>query len=159
MGQTSVAVAPNALAMLEQWAPLVALKANAFAYPILEVVHLVAIAIVFGTLWIVDLRLLGLMRPLDPQVLARNVLPWTLLGFVLALFAGLTMFVMRISDLITNPMFIAKICLIFAAGTNAALLHARGPLDPASSATRFQAFVSKLIWMAVIFCGRWIAYI
>ncbi len=150
---------PNALALLEQWAPLVALKANAFAYPILEVVHLVAIAIVFGTLWIVDLRLLGLMRPLDAQVLAKNVLPWTLLGFLLALFAGLTMFLMRISDLIANPMFIAKICLIFAAGTNAAVLHARGPLDPLHPATRLQALLSIMIWIAVIFCGRWIAYI
>lgn len=158
MSQTA-AVATNALVLLEQWAPLVALKANAFAYPILEVVHLVAIAIVFGTLWIVDLRLLGLMRPLDAQVLAKHVLPWTLLGFLLALFAGLTMFVMRISDLIANPMFIAKICLIFTAGTNAALLHARGPLDPGNSVTRFQALLSILIWISVIFCGRWIAYI
>ncbi len=159
MSESAAAVMPNALALLEQWAPLVALKANAFAYPILEVVHLVAIAIVFGTIWIVDLRLLGLMRPLNPQVLAKHVLPWTLLGFLLALCAGLTMFVMRIQDLIANPMFISKICLIFAAGTNAALLHARGPLDPASAATRFQALLSILIWMAVIFCGRWIAYI
>jgi hypothetical protein len=147
------------MSLLEQWAPIVALKANAYAYPVLEVIHIVALAIVFGTLWIVDLRLMGAMRKLDAGELAKSVLPWTLAGFLFAAASGLTMFMMRVGDLINNPMFIAKICLLFAAGANAAVLHARGPLDAGNRVTRAQAFVSILIWVAVIFCGRWIAYI
>ncbi len=150
---------PNALALLELWPPLVALKASTYVYPILEVMHIAAIGIVFGSMWIVDLRLMGLMARLDVSVLAKSVLPWTLAGFLLALLTGLTMFVMRISDLINNPMFIAKISLLFVAGTNAAILHARGALDATNRITRFQALFSLLIWFAVIFCGRWIAYI
>ncbi len=150
---------PNALVLLEQWAPLVALKANAFAYPVLEVLHIAAIGIVFGTMWIVDLRLMGLMARLDVNDLAKSVLPWTLFGFLLAMLTGLTMFVTQIGALIANPMFIAKISLLFVAGTNAAILHARGALDPANLVTRFQALFSLVIWIAVIFCGRWIAYV
>jgi UPF0716 family protein affecting phage T7 exclusion len=63
---------------LAQWAPIAALKANAFAYPLLEIAHIVAIAIVFGTLWIVDLRILGRMQALPLHRLAGSVLPWTL---------------------------------------------------------------------------------
>ncbi len=150
---------PNALVLLEQWAPLVALKANAYAYPVLEVLHIAAIGIVFGTMWIVDLRLMGLMARLDVNDLAKSVLPWTLFGFLLAMLTGLTMFVTQIGALINNPMFIAKISLLFVAGTNAAILHARGPLDADNRLTRFQAILSLLIWIAVIFCGRWIAYV
>jgi uncharacterized membrane protein len=149
----------NALARLEAWAPIAALKANVYAYPVFEVIHLVGIGTVFGTILIVDLRLIGLMRQLDANTLAKAVIPWTLIGFLLAIVTGLTMFTMRISEMIANPMFIAKICLLFAAGTNAAVLHARGAIDTASVATKSQAILSILIWIAVIFCGRWIAYV
>ncbi len=147
---------------LDHWAPIVWLKTNVYAYPMLEVMHIVAIALVFGTLWIVDLRLLlriNALNKLDAQSLAKALLPWTIVGFLLAAMTGLTMFVSRIGDLIANTAFIIKICLLFAAGTNAAILHARGPLDATSVWTRLQAGLSILIWLAVITCGRWIAYV
>jgi hypothetical protein len=147
------------LARLEAWGPIAALKSSLYAYPLLEVVHLIALATLFGTIFVVDMRILGRMRALDLAPLTRTLLPWTVAGFALALLTGLTMFVMRISDLIANPMFIAKMCLLFAAGANAGVLHARGPIDENSAITRGQAFLSILIWVAVIFCGRWIAYI
>jgi hypothetical protein len=149
----------NIIARLEAWAPIAALKANAFAYPVLEVVHIVAIGLVFGSIFIVDIAILGFMRRLPVTAVAASILPWTLLGFALAVVTGLTMFVMRASEFISNPMFIAKICLLFAAGTNAAVLHARGAIDENSFITKTQALLSILIWIAVIFCGRWIAYV
>lgn len=155
----SATYAAATLGRLEAWAPIAALKSNLYAYPLLEVVHLVALATLFGTILVVDLRILGRLRALDLGALVRGLLPWTIAGFALALLTGLTMFVMRISDLIANPMFIAKMCLLFAAGTNAGILHARGPINKNSGITRGQAFLSILIWIAVIFCGRWIAYI
>jgi hypothetical protein len=144
---------------LNHWAPIVWLKTNPYAYPTLEATHIVAIALVFGTLWVVDVRILGGLRTLDMHALTRGVLPWTLIGFALAAITGLTMFVSRVGELVGNPMFIAKICLLFAAGTNAAILHSRGNIDPASTATRAQALLSIAIWIAVIFCGRWIAHV
>jgi hypothetical protein len=150
------------LQALNHWAPIVWLKTNVYAYPTLEVVHIVGIALLFGTLWVVDLRLLlriSALEKLDAQVLAKALLPWTIAGFLLAAMTGLTMFVSRVGDLISNPAFIIKMCLLFAAGTNAAILHARGPLDAKSIATRTQAGLSILIWLAVITCGRWIAYV
>jgi hypothetical protein len=150
------------LQALNQWAPIVWLKTNVYAYPTLEVMHIIGIAMVFGTLWIVDLRLLlriNALDKLDAQLLAKALLPWTIVGFLLAAMTGLTMFVSRIGDLISNIAFIIKICLLFAAGTNAAALHARGPLDAENVITRIQAGLSILIWMMVITCGRWIAYV
>lgn len=150
---------PTTLDALNQWAPIIWLKTNAYAYPTLETVHLIAIALVFGTVVIVDLRLLGVIRAIDARLLAKTLLPWTLAGFALALLTGLTMFTSRIGDFISNPAFILKMCLLFAAGANAAVLHARGALDDGNTITKTQAALSVVIWIAIIFCGRWIAYV
>jgi hypothetical protein len=146
------------LAALSQWAPIVWLKTAPAVYPILEIGHIVGIALVFGTLWIVDLRILGRMQMFDINQLAKQILPWTIAGFSLAAMTGLIMFVTRIGDLINNPAFVLKICLLFAAGANAAVLHARGAINCESLPTCAQAVLSILIWLAVIACGRWIAY-
>jgi hypothetical protein len=69
------------------------------------------------------------------------------------------MFAMRASDLISNGAFLVKMLLLFAAGTNAAILHSRGPIDERSGATRIQAVLSVAIWVCVIAAGRWIAYV
>ena len=150
---------PTTLDALNLWAPIVWLKTNAYAYPTLETMHLIAIALVFGTVVIVDLRLLGVIRAIDARLLAKTLLPWTLAGFALALLTGLTMFTSRIGDFISNPVFITKMCLLFAAGTNAAVLRARGTLDEESLITKAQAALSIAMWIAIIFCGRWIAYV
>jgi hypothetical protein len=99
------------------------------------------------------------LRGLDPRQLARRVLPWTLAGFLLAAASGLTMFATNVADLIANPAFVLKMGLLFAAGTNAAILHARGAIDATQGTTRLQAGLSILIWIGVIACGRWIAYV
>ncbi|MEZ5635676.1 MAG: DUF6644 family protein [Burkholderiaceae bacterium] len=150
---------PAVLDALHHWAPIVWLRVHPYAYPTLETIHIVGLALVFGTLWVVDLAILGGLRGLDPRQLARRVLPWTLAGFLLAAASGLTMFATNVADLIANPAFVLKMGLLFAAGTNAAVLHARGAIDAAQGTTRLQAGLSILIWIAVIACGRWIAYV
>ena len=159
MMNPTVPVPVNALEALNHSAPIIWLKTNPYAYPALEIAHIIGIALVFGTLWVIDMRILGLMRPFDVNQLAKHVIPWTIAGFLLVAISGLTMFVSRAGDLINNPAFIAKMCLIFAAGTNAAMLHARGAIDATNVMTKAQALLSIMIWIAAIACGRWIAYV
>jgi hypothetical protein len=45
------------------------------------------------------------------------------------------------------------------AGLNAASFHARGSLDRLDRTARLQTVVSLGLWLAVIICGRWIAYL
>ncbi len=149
----------NTLEALSLWAPIVWLKTNAYVYPSLEILHIIGIALVFGTLWIVDMRLLGLMRVFDVNQLAKHVIPWTLAGFLLVAVTGLILFATRAGELINNSAFTLKIYLIIAAGTNAAVLHARGTIDANTVLTKVQAVLSILIWVAVVACGRWIAYV
>lgn len=159
MNPSPATAVPAALDALNHWAPIVWLRVDPYAYPALETLHIIGLALVFGTVWVVDLAIMGWLRGLEVRQLARRVLPWTLIGFLLAATTGLTMFATNVGDLIANPAFVLKMGLLFAAGTNAAVLHARGAIDASLRTTRLQAGLSILIWVAVIACGRWIAYV
>ncbi len=115
------------------------IRTSPWAYPSLEVVHLVGLGLVFGTLWLVELRLLGIGRRLDVGALAATALPWNLVGFALSVVSGLLLFASRAGELIANRAFLLKMGLIALAGINAALLHTRGALDPQRPGTRLQA--------------------
>ena len=153
----TMATVATALGALENSALAIWLRTS-LAYPVLEIVHIVGLATLFGSLLIVELSLLSVIRQVEVVALARRVLPWTLIGFVLVTGTGLCMFFARAVELIANPVFLIKMLLIMTAGLNAAWLHSRGPLDALSMQTRVQAGLSLVLWLTVIGCGRWIAY-
>jgi apolipoprotein N-acyltransferase len=80
-------------------------------------------------------------------------------GFSLAALSGLLMFVSQANELISNRAFVSKMGLLTLAACNAAWFHGRGSLVKLDGVARFQVVLSTLIWLAVITCGRWIAYI
>lgn len=135
------------------------LASHPWAYPALEAAHVLGIAALFGGLLVFELRLLGLARALDLAALGRLVLPLALAGFALCALTGLLMFATQPQELLANPAFRLKLLLLMLAGANAAWFHGRGGLARADRAARAQGLLSLGIWVAVIICGRWIAYL
>ncbi len=135
-------------------------------YPSVEIVHIVGIAILFGSIAVLDLRLLGLSRSVSARRLAAHVLPWTAGAFVLIVPSGLMMFSAHASDFIASGVFPLKMGLILLAGVNAAVFHMGvfrtvqawdvGAAPPA--AARAAAALSLAAWVGVIACGRLLAY-
>ncbi len=138
--------------------PFAWIGTHAFAYPLLEVLHIIGIAMLLGSLLLVELRVWGFGAALPIEPLARLALPLTLAGFALAATTGLLMFASQPGDLIANRVFVIKMGLVMLAGLNAASFHARGGLQRSDRMARFQTLLSVGIWLTVIFCGRWIAY-
>ncbi len=130
-----------------------------WAYPALEVVHLVGIALLLGNLLLLELRLWGLAPALPLAALARAALPLVALGFGLCAASGLLMFGSQPQELLANRAFSWKLGLLMLAGTNAVLFHARGGLQRADGWARAQTVLSLGIWLAVIIAGRSIAYV
>jgi hypothetical protein len=79
-------------------------------------------------------------------------------GFCLAGAAGLAMFISQPAELLANRAFVIKMSLLMVAGLNAAAFHARGGLARLDRVARAQTLLSLGLWLAVIICGRWIAY-
>ena len=135
-------------------------------YPSVETVHLVGIGLLFGSIAVLDLRLLGLSRGIPVRRLAAHVLPWTAASFLLIVPSGLMMFSAHASDFVASGIFPLKMGLILLAGVNAAVFHMGvfrtvqawdvGAAPPV--AARAAAALSLAAWIGVIACGRLLAY-
>ena len=132
---------------------------HAWAYPALEVVHIVGIALLLGNLVLLEWRVWGGAPALPLPALARAALPLVAAGFGLCAASGLLMFASQPAELLGNRAFTLKMGLLVAAGTNAVLFHARGGLHRCDRGARAQTALSLGIWLAVIMLGRAIAYV
>lgn len=134
------------------------LQGHPWAYPALEMVHIAGIALLLGNLVALELRVFGWGAALPVGPLARLSLTLALGGFALAATSGLLMFATQPAELLANRAFTLKMLLLFLAGCNAAWFHARGSLQRLDGPARVSMLLSTLVWLAVIACGRWIAY-
>ncbi|MBT2321144.1 hypothetical protein J7E62_02065 [Variovorax paradoxus] len=135
-----------------------ALQSHSWAYPALEAVHIIGIALLLGNLVALELRVFGRAAALPMQPMARLSLSIALGGFTLAAASGSLMFATQPAELLANRAFVIKMGLLLTAGFNAGWFHARGSLRKLDALARVQMLLSTAIWLAVVFCGRWIAY-
>ena len=138
---------------------LTALGAHPWAYPMLEVVHLIGVALILGNLVLLEMRVFGWASTLPIEPLARLSLGLVGMGFGMAVVTGLLMFGTQPGELLANRVFTVKMALIMLAGCNAGWFHARRSLQLQDTTARVSMLLSMVIWILVITCGRWIAYV
>ncbi|MBP2290862.1 DUF6644 family protein [Azospirillum rugosum] len=145
-----------------------AMRQSVWLYPLVEVLHILGFALLVGSILAFDLRLLGVRAPLLPaEALARLLLPVAVTGFALAVPTGLLLFTTEATSLVRNGMFLAKMALLALALVNIVLFHkgagrrmaAWGVADRPPPAARFAGAASLGLWVAVLVCGRLIAYV
>ena len=137
-------------------------------FPLLESIHVIAIALVVGSIATVDLRLLGLAAVRYPvSQIVRKLIPWTWAAFVVAAITGFGMFVARASAYVENPAFQIKFMLLPLAFLNMAYFQFRtfrgvDDWDTARempTAARAAGVASLLLWAGIVFAGRWIGHL
>lgn len=138
------------------WATL---GSHPWAYPMLEVGHLLGVSLLLGNLFLLELRVFGVAPALPVPALARLSLSVALAGFALAAATGLLMFATQAGELLANRVFTAKMLLLLLAACNAGWFHGRRSLDRLDATARALMLLSSLIWLLVLTCGRWIAYL
>lgn len=153
-------------ALLEASAPAQALRASLWLYPLVSTVHVVGIALLFGGIAGLDLRLIGAWRGVPVDALARVLVPVAATGVLLAVSSGLLLFITRAPDYVNEPLFAIKLALIGAALANALALRLsrhwqrrqalRADMSP--RAWRVAGVLSLLLWLGVITAGRLIGY-
>lgn len=136
-----------------------ALKSHAWAYPVLEIVHILGIALLLGNLMLIEMRVFGKGATLQAKELARLSLSIALTGFCVAAASGLLMFASQAAELLTNRAFTLKMLLLCLAACNAAWFHGRDSLARLDAMAKLQMLASSALWIAIVACGRWIAYL
>jgi hypothetical protein len=143
------------------------MRDNVLAMPYVEAAHVLFIAIVFGSILVVDLRLLGL-RDAGRAItrMSGEMLKLTWSAFGCAVVTGVLMFAANATTYWFNTAFRLKMLAILAAGLNMVVFQFvtyrgvagwdRATLTP--RAARTAGALSILIWTTVIFLGRWIGF-
>ena len=136
-------------------------------YPTLETLHVLAITTVFGSILMVDLRILGFAgRRYTVSALSAEILPYTWTAFAFAVLTGFLLFIARASDYYINFQFRMKALFLLLAGLNMIVFHlgqyrsvARWDGQwPPPAAARVSAGLSIVFWISVVIFGRWIGF-
>ncbi|SMH30818.1 hypothetical protein [Azospirillum agricola] len=142
------------------------LRQSLWLYPLVEVAHILGFALLVGSIVAFDFRLMGARAFLPAAGLSRLLLPVAVTGFALAVPTGVLLFVTEATSLWRNPAFLAKMALLLLALANIAAFHRGAGRDIAawgggrpSPAARFAGAASLVLWIAVLTCGRLIAYV
>ena len=138
-----------------------------WAFTTIEVIHLIAIAAVLGSIAVVDLRLLGLASTRRPFTeLAREILPYTWAAFVIAAITGSLLFISQATQYFITPTFWGKMAIMAVAGINMVIFEfitVRGVKEwdvkpnlplPALLA----GGISLACWALVFVFGRWTGF-
>ena len=137
------------------------------AVAIINAFHVISIVTVFGTIFIVDLRLLGYPNVKRSFLrMHHELLRWTWGAFGIAAISGVLLFMVNAVTYHRNTAFWLKMATIVIAGINMLvfeLITARsapswdkGVMPP--NAARLAGALSIVLWVAVIVFGRWIGF-
>lgn len=143
------------------------IRQSLYLFPLIESFHVLGLTMVFGTIGIVDLRLLGLAsRRRSFRRIASDVLKWTWAAFALTVFTGFLMFITNANVYYHNFYFRSKMALLLVAGINMLVFEltvgrsvhrweseAKAPLGG-----RAAAALSLILWITIIFLGRWTGF-
>ena len=132
-----------------------------WVFPALEGIHFIAVCALFGSLLLVDLRLLGVLRGAAPAQ-TFGFLWITMVSFGILLLSGLGFFFTSPFNYWGNWAFVTKMALVVLAGVNAAVftllehrkLSVAGASYETNVFTRISALSSLVLWIAVLTLGR-----
>lgn len=134
-----------------------------WGYPLFETMHTIGMALLIGSLGLINLRVLG-YRPELPILGTRDLLPLAWLGFTINAVSGAALFTSDAVYFFESYTFRIKIVLIILGGINATILSNKIFRDAAGAAvavrpgTKWIAASSLVFWMGAVIAGRLIAY-
>lgn len=145
-----------------------AIQNHGWVIPAVQSLHILAIAIVATSLVVIDLKLLG-VRAGGPSLdyLQRRFQPWIWSALSALLVSGLLLVIGEPARELLNPVFLIKMLLVVAmaviAWTVQVGVHRQAGFWELDAGRRLSAralgAVSILLLLAIITCGRWIAYV
>ena len=151
----------DVLGALENLPLIVALRESTLAYPLVNTLHIIGVALLFGAIVPLDLRLAGWRREAAAvDGLSRLLLPVAICGLLLAACAGLLLFATDARAYAASPLFQAKMMLVVLALLNALALRSIDwrRASPPGRRVALAGAASVALWLAVIILGRLIGY-
>ena len=152
---------------LQSTAFLTAFRESWYVYPIVMSLHMVALSLFGGLIFITDLRLLGMLRKYPVAEVVSSLRPLKYVGFILMITCGLLMFGSKAEEYYYNAFFRAKMALLFLVFMHAMMFRGSvysrvAEFDAAGHVpgnAKLAAALSLTLWLGLLICGRGIGYI
>src|SRR5580658_2835072 len=110
---------PAFLKLIEASGPATRIRESLFLFPLIESTHVFGLALVFGTIATIDLRLLGVASTARSfKRMASDILKWTWAAFALTALTGTLMFITNAQVYYHNFFFRTKMLLLALTGVN-----------------------------------------
>lgn len=139
-----------------------------WTYSIINLFHILGLSVLFGSIVVLDLRMLGLWRSIPLPLLSRPTVPVAATGLAVAVLSGIAMLSVNGTEYQGNPFLLyIKFPAIAVALLNVLVLQflpawkavGRRELDAGERRQlAVSGAVSLLSWITVIAAGRMIAY-
>ncbi len=142
-------------------------NAGVWTYGIVNLTHILGVSSLFGSVLVLDLRLIGLWRRVPLGAIARPTVPIATAGFIVAATSGVCLITTNGSEYVGNPFLLIKFPAIFLGVVNVAILSrlpawkARETREVTESEQRVLSVfgaISLLSWLTAIGAGRLIGY-
>jgi hypothetical protein len=142
-------------------------ESGPWTYPIVNLLHILGIASLFGAIVVMDFRLLGLWKEMPLAPLTRATVPLAVAGFGVAATTGAGLLSANATEYAGNPFLLIKFTAIPLALLNAIVTsrlpawRARGTRELSLREQRQLALmggISFTCWLTAIVAGRMIAY-
>jgi hypothetical protein len=133
-------------------------------WPTCETLHFIGLTLLLGVVFLVDLRVLGVIKGVSFVSLHR-LLPWAAFGFGVNVITGILFFVGMPGQYIHNKSFYWKLALVMLAGVNAVyftLLEEPWVLEPGEDApltAKIAAASAMVLWVGVMYCGSMLPFL
>ena len=135
-----------------------------WGWPAAESVHFIGLSLLVGTIFLFDLRLLGMAKRIPISALHRLV-PWGLLGYGITAASGMLFLIAEPDQYVYNPAFQFKVLFMIVAGFNATAFHLTsyrrsvGRNEAAAPrSAQIIAATSLCLWISVIVAGRLLTF-
>jgi hypothetical protein len=136
--------------------------------PTVQTIHILAIAVVMSSVFMLDLRILGIVSRSQPlAAIAQRFLPWMWWTLIVLLLSGSTLIIGEPGRSLKNPAFILKMSMLLTVLILTGAFQRGLGRDAAfwdrtvrrRIGARLLAGFSLVLWIGIVFAGRWIAYI
>jgi hypothetical protein len=131
-------------------------------FPVIEAVHLLALSVLGGAVFVVDLRLMGLgLKSRTASELWRAARPWMIGAIAAMIVTGVSLFLSEPIKLYYSDSFWVKMITLPIAIAFAFTVRPRVTVDAVRNTARRQWLVGALsiaLWVVVAAAGRWIGF-
>jgi hypothetical protein len=142
-------------------------ESGVWTYGVVNLFHILSIACLFGSVFLLDLRLLGVWRNIPLASISAPCVPVAGTAFIAATLTGIALLATKATDYQGNPFFYIKIPAILLGLVNVAALSAlpawkqhRARELTARERAKLSVYggVSLACWFVAIAAGRMIGY-